>query len=64
MRAEYGAGSFGRHLDAALRSGAPVSVRLDTHLSIDVDTIADCRHPEVAPLLRSAGIAIDGGPLT
>jgi 2-phospho-L-lactate guanylyltransferase len=56
MPAEYGAGSFGRHLEAALRSGVPVSVRLDVHLAIDVDTIADCRHPEVAPLLRSAGI--------
>jgi 2-phospho-L-lactate guanylyltransferase len=60
MRAEYGAGSFRRHLEAALRCGAPVSVRLDAHLSIDVDTIADCRHPQVAPLLRQAGIEIEG----
>jgi 2-phospho-L-lactate guanylyltransferase len=58
MRAEYGAGSFGRHLETALRSGLPVSVRLDAHLSIDVDTIADCRHPEVAPLLRAVGIEL------
>lgn len=58
IRAEYGAGSFSRHLSAALVSGAPVSVRRDAHLAIDVDTIADCRHPEVAPLLKLAGIAL------
>jgi 2-phospho-L-lactate guanylyltransferase len=56
--AEYGAGSFARHLVAALASGAPVSVRLDPRLSIDVDTIADCRHPDVAPLLKRAGIVL------
>ena len=44
---------------AARRSASGATPRL----SIDVDTIADCRHPDVAPLLRSAGIAIDGGPL-
>lgn len=58
IRAEYGAGSFARHLSAALASGAPVSVRRDARLAIDVDTIADCRHPEVAPLLASAGIVL------
>ena len=56
IRAEYGAGSFARHLAAALASGAPVSVRRDARLAIDVDTIADCRHPDVAPLLKVAGI--------
>jgi 2-phospho-L-lactate guanylyltransferase len=58
IRAEYGAGSFTRHLGAALASGAPVTVRRDARLAIDVDTIADCRHPEVAPLLRRAGIVL------
>lgn len=58
LRAEYGAGSFGRHLAAALRCGAPVAVRTDPHLAIDVDTIADCRHPAVARLLATAGIEL------
>lgn len=58
IRAEYGAASFSRHLTAALASGAPVSVRRDPRLAIDVDTIADCRHPDIAPLLRAAGIPV------
>jgi len=58
IRAEYGAASFTRHLATAIGSGAPVSVRRDPRLAIDVDTIADCRHPDVAPLLRSAGIVV------
>lgn len=52
MPAAYGAGSFHRHLHAALSAGLPVSVRADPHLSIDVDTVDDCRHPLVAPVLR------------
>jgi 2-phospho-L-lactate/phosphoenolpyruvate guanylyltransferase len=58
IRAEYGAASFARHLGAALASGAPVTVRRDARLAVDVDTITDCRHPQVAPLLRRAGIAL------
>ena len=58
IRAEYGAASFTRHLASAIGSGAPVSVRRDSRLAIDVDTIADCRHPDVAPLLRGAGIVV------
>lgn len=50
--ARYGAGSFGAHLAQALDSGAPVSVRVDQRLAIDIDTIRDCRHPLVRPLLR------------
>ena len=61
IAAEYGAGSFARHVAAALASGAPVSVRRDPRLGIDVDTIADCRHPDVAPLLQRAGIVVPGG---
>ena len=64
LPAEYGAGSFGRHLAAAMRSGVPVSVRLDSRLSIDVDTIADCRHPHVAAALRDAGVVLPNAPLT
>jgi 2-phospho-L-lactate guanylyltransferase len=52
MSAAYGGGSFRRHLEAALAVGLPVSIRVDPQLSIDVDTIDDCRHPQVATLLR------------
>ena len=52
LPAEYGAGSFDRHLAAALATHVPVQVRSDPHLSIDVDTIEDCRHPVAAAVLR------------
>lgn len=52
MAAEYGAASFDRHLAAALASGAAVQVRTDPFLSIDIDTIDDCRHPIAAAVLR------------
>lgn len=52
LPAEYGGGSFERHLAAALATGAPVQVRADPHLSIDIDTIDDCRHPIAAAVLR------------
>lgn len=51
LPASYGAASFARHLAAALEAGVPVSVRIDPELAIDVDTVDDCRHPLVAPLL-------------
>lgn len=51
MAAEYGAASFHRHLAAALASGLPVQVRSDAFLSIDIDTIDDCRHPLAASVL-------------
>lgn len=52
LPASYGGGSFAAHLGAALATGARVQVRTDAHLSIDIDTIDDCRHPVAAPLLR------------
>jgi len=52
LPAEYGAGSFDRHLAAALAANVPVQVRSDPHLSIDIDTIEDCRHPIAAAVLR------------
>jgi 2-phospho-L-lactate guanylyltransferase len=61
LAAEYGGGSFGRHLAAAMAAGVPVSVRRDERLALDVDTIDDCRHPLVAPVLASFGITIAGG---
>jgi len=60
LRAEYGAGSYQRHLAAALLTTLPVTVRSDSELSLDVDTIDDCRHPLVAPVLRPViGSAFD-----
>ena len=52
LPASYGAGSFRTHLAAALATGAPVSVRTDIRLAIDIDTIDDCRHPLVRPVLQ------------
>jgi len=51
MPASYGGGSFRSHLAAALATGAPITVRIDARLSIDIDTIDDCRHPLVASTL-------------
>jgi 2-phospho-L-lactate guanylyltransferase len=52
LPASYGAASFSTHLAAALAGGMEVEVRYDRELAIDIDTIADCRHPLVAPVLR------------
>ncbi len=59
LRAEYGRGSFSRHLASAMAIGAAVVVRRDRHLSIDVDTIDDCRHPAVTAAFRRGGLDID-----
>ncbi len=48
----YGPASFRHHLEAAQATGLAVTVRIDAYLSIDIDTIDDCRHPKVAALLR------------
>ena len=42
----------------ARQSGVPVSVRRDPRLAIDVDTIADCRHPDVRAAVAD-GIAAE-----
>lgn len=49
--ASYGAGSFRRHLAHALGTGCAVTVRPDAELSIDLDTVADLRHPAVWPVV-------------
>lgn len=54
LPAQYGGGSFARHLAAALATGAPVTVRHDPFLSVDIDTLDDLRHPTVARLLPTA----------
>lgn len=51
LPASYGGGSFRRHLDHALRSGLPVTVRPDVCLSIDLDTLVDLEHPLVRPVV-------------
>jgi 2-phospho-L-lactate/phosphoenolpyruvate guanylyltransferase len=54
LPASYGRGSFDRHLAQALASGLRVSVRVDAHLSLDLDDPADLRHPLVWPEIRRA----------
>ena len=47
----YGAGSFGRHLHHAMRSGLAVEVRRDAWLSLDIDIPSDLSHPRVQEVL-------------
>lgn len=47
----YGAGSFDRHLSAAIASGQQVVVRRDSLLARDVDTPVDLIHPLVQGVL-------------
>lgn len=54
LAAQYGPGSFSRHLAAALATPTAVTVRRDPHLSIDIDTAADLHHPAVARLMSHA----------
>jgi len=54
LPASYGRSSFRHHLDQALASGRQVTVRHDTELSLDLDTIADLTHPMIYPLVSEA----------
>ena len=45
--AHYGAGSFRRHLADALQAGGRVRVVVDADLALDVDTVAELRHPRM-----------------
>ncbi len=47
----YGAGSFRRHRDAAIRAGLSVRVRRDPLLALDIDTPSDLAHPLVQEVL-------------
>ncbi|MEQ1701522.1 MAG: 2-phospho-L-lactate guanylyltransferase, partial [Ilumatobacteraceae bacterium] len=49
----YGAGSFRRHLAAAIDAGLTVQVRRDSLLGIDIDTPTDLTHPLVQEVLPS-----------
>lgn len=51
LPASYGPGSFRSHYRAAIATGAPVTVRADRRLAIDIDTLADCRHPLAADVV-------------
>ena len=52
LRAAYGGGSFARHLEQALAIGtAPVEVRSDPQLSLDLDTPRDLAHPLIQKVL-------------
>jgi 2-phospho-L-lactate guanylyltransferase (CobY/MobA/RfbA family) len=51
IAASYGARSFERHLDQALAANAPLEVRHDRDLSLDLDTAADLRHPLLKEVL-------------
>lgn len=50
----YGAGSFQRHLAAALATRWRVRVSLHPHLSLDIDHPSDLEHPLIRPLLHAA----------
>lgn len=49
--AEYGPGSFRRHLATALADEHPVRIVVDADLALDVDTIDELRHPRVRAVL-------------
>lgn len=49
--AAYGPGSFRRHFAAASATGIAVEVRADPDLSLDIDTPADLRHPQIEEVL-------------
>jgi 2-phospho-L-lactate guanylyltransferase len=52
--AEYGAGSFARHLSQAQRLvGMAIELRVDRDLSLDIDTPRDLRHPLIKEVLPS-----------
>lgn len=54
LRAEYGAGSFSRHLAQAMADDAHVvELRRDRDLSLDIDTPLDLRHPLIEEVLPS-----------
>jgi 2-phospho-L-lactate guanylyltransferase len=49
--ASYGAGSFDRHLDLAMRSGFRIKTWNDPRLALDVDNPDDLAHPLLADVL-------------
>lgn len=53
VHASYGGGSFRRHLEQAVASGAPYEVRVDRDLALDLDTADDLAHPLINEVLPS-----------
>ncbi len=51
VEASYGPGSFGRHFDAARRTGHAVEIRVDADLALDIDTRDDLHHPQIDEVL-------------
>jgi len=51
MELSYGAGSFRRHLEAAMATGLAVEVRRDPLLALDVDTPTELSHPLIREVL-------------
>ena len=49
--ASYGGGSFRRHLELAMATGARVRVVADVRLALDIDNPADASHPMALPIL-------------
>jgi len=47
----YGPGSFLRHLEHAIATGLPITVRRDPLFAIDIDTPSDLEHPLVQEVL-------------
>ena len=58
--AHYGAGSFRRHLDAAVESGLRARVVVDADLAVDVDTVDELRLPRTREALAGLGVLLDG----
>jgi 2-phospho-L-lactate guanylyltransferase len=53
MPASYGGGSFRAHLRLALDTGRPVTVEMNLHLGLDLDTAAELHHPLIKPLIST-----------
>ena len=64
IAASYGAGSFARHLDAALAGGRAVEVRTDARLALDIDTPHDLVHPLTSEVLPTWLPTIPVNPFT
>jgi 2-phospho-L-lactate/phosphoenolpyruvate guanylyltransferase len=58
----YGGGSFRAHLGLALATQRPVTVRMDLHLGLDLDTVAELNHPLIRAVLTDD--TSQTGPIT
>ena len=58
----YGGGSFRAHLGLALATQRPVTVRMDLHLGLDLDTVTELNHPLIRAVLTD--VTSQTGPIT